>query len=343
MRFFERLTASGWIRDPKLFQRWRRDQAFVDIVPTSQEDLLAGVVYLEDDVELSVIGFDLAYSECDPVSITPSATVSVPRLHALVLTKMIAWMDRPNDRAKDLGDIIYILDNALPSDDDLRWDPQSPIVRENLNYDDQSAFSVGFRLGRVAEPPHLHWARRFSDRMRDEDSTAFAQLVRASRYIGDNIEERLRARLTAFELGLDRGAGPLLEAEKAPEPLRARAPLIAGVPPVPRVTQPLGGRESLQQLIHDAIDQRRVLHFYYQGHLRIAEPHVLGMKNGRLHVLTYQIGGRSSSGSLPDWRRFFVSELRDVKIVEQTFVPQSWGFGRHSAFDRQIAVVRRGA
>jgi hypothetical protein len=98
---------------------------------------------------------------------------------------------------------------------------------------------------------------------------------------------------------------------------------------------------SLEQRIHDAIDNRLVVEFSYNGHRRVAEPHVLGVKNGRLQVLMYQIGGSSSSGLLPDWRRFFVDELSQLEVMSQAFVPQRLTFGRHSDFDRQVAVVRR--
>jgi predicted nucleotidyltransferase len=324
------LGAAGWAPDRSMVHRWRLQGAVVDIIQVTDDDLLAGVVNL-NGAELSVVGFDLAFSEGNAIRVTPATEVLVPPLPVLVLLKMIAWMDRPFDRAKDLGDIAHIWDHALS--DDERWAEPNPwLDGSNLEYDDQGAFFVGLKLGQVAGPGHIHWAKRFLDQVRNEDSLAFAQFVRASHYAGDNAEAKLRGRLSAFELGLQRGA---FEHATIPETAVRRGLRAVSGGPV------WGLSGSLEQRIHDAIDNRLVVEFSYNGHRRVAEPHVLGVKNGRLQVLMYQIGGSSSSGLLPDWRRFFVDELSQLEVMSQAFVPQRLTFGRHSDFDRQVAVVRR--
>jgi predicted nucleotidyltransferase len=323
------LRAAGWAPDTHAAHRWRHQGAMIDVIQVSDDDLLAGVVEL-DGAALSVVGFDLAFAEGDFIRVTPATEVLVPPLPVLVLLKMIAWLDRPYERGKDLGDIAHIWDNALGEDD--RWAEPSPWLDADLDYDNQGAFFVGWKLGHVAGPGHVHWAKRFLDNVRDENSPAFAQFVRASPYVGDSPEAKLRARLSAFELGLERGS------------LRpASQPVL--VPPGQRAVaggQAWGLSGSLEQRLHDAIDARVLVEFYYKGHLRIVEPHVLGVKDEHLHVLTYQVGGRSSSGPLPDWRRFRVDELSHLQVTSRAFIPQQFTSRRHSAFDRQIAV-RRGA
>ncbi len=306
--------------------------SIVDIVPATDDDLLAGVAHLEDDFVLSVIGFDLAFTETDLISVREDLTVPVPRLAVLVLLKMVAWLDRPNERAKDLEDLLFIWDHALDAMDDRRWDPKHPVCAAALEYDDQSAFFVGWELGRVAKLQHLHWAKRFLDVLRDEDSVQFAQLVRAAPYAGDDIERQLRSRFTAFERGLELGATPTVR------PRAARAPRPAVISFAPRFTW--GASGALQMLIHDAIEHRRVIRFEYNGLPRIAAPHVLGIKDGRLQILTWQIGGASSSGALPNWRRFFVDELSNLAMTDESFAGPRLSRGKHSAFDRHIAVVR---
>jgi predicted nucleotidyltransferase len=177
------LGAAGWAPDRSMVHRWRLQGAVVDIIQVTDDDLLAGVVNL-NGAELSVVGFDLAFSEGNAIRVTPATEVLVPPLPVLVLLKMIAWMDRPFDRAKDLGDIAHIWDHALS--DDERWAEPNPwLDGSNLEYDDQGAFFVGLKLGQVAGPGHIHWAKRFLDQVRNEDSLAFAQFVRASHYAGD--------------------------------------------------------------------------------------------------------------------------------------------------------------
>jgi hypothetical protein len=49
---------------------------------------------------------------------------------------------------------------------------------------------------------------------------------------------------------------------------------------------------------------------------------VLGWKNGRPKVLSYQAGGTTSTGDLPDdprqrWRSMFIDEIDELIVTEQ--------------------------
>jgi hypothetical protein len=81
----------------------------------------------------------------------------------------------------------------------------------------------------------------------------------------------------------------------------------------PQLVTPLHGP------ICAAINNRHQISFMYQGKLRIAEPHDYGIQNERERLLTYQVGGRSSSGRLPDWRWFDVAKISDFEVLQQTF------------------------
>ena len=96
-----------------------------------------------------------------------------------------------------------------------------------------------------------------------------------------------------------------------------------------------------QQLIEKAIRSKSVVSFTYSGHPRIAEPHVLGIKDGAVQLLGYQIGGSSSSGgSLPEWRRFDLAKISGLSIEGQNFPGRrSFPSGKRHAWDSEIAVV----
>lgn len=55
----------------------------------------------------------------------------------------------------------------------------------------------------------------------------------------------------------------------------------------------------------------------YQGYRREVCAHVIGMKNGREQVLTFQYGGGSSSGLPPDgqWRCIPVGGIGSVEVL----------------------------
>ncbi len=52
----------------------------------------------------------------------------------------------------------------------------------------------------------------------------------------------------------------------------------------------------MDDLIVAAIKEKRILSFAYNGHARIAEPHIYGISDGVHQLLGYQIRGSSSSG-----------------------------------------------
>jgi hypothetical protein len=97
---------------------------------------------------------------------------------------------------------------------------------------------------------------------------------------------------------------------------------------------------NIDDLIRTAIMSKNIIEFSYQDHYRIAEPHVFGIHNGRKQLLVYQIGGQTSSGNIPGWRRVNVDEITSARITPQTFVGQRpYPSGEHSNFDTILTVV----
>lgn len=335
----ERLATAGWEPHQSKVHTWRRGRASVDVLQTTEDDLYMGCVSLCDGVQMSVVGLDLAYRECDRLPLRQGIDIAVPRLPILVLLKMVSWIDRPYDRQRDLGDILAMLEDGLAEDESCRFDSTHPVGGAGLDFDGQAPFFVGWQLGQLVETAHLALAKRFLDMMRGDESVGFAMLLRATS-LGDEARvRRVRAALDAFERGLETGAR---EVEERAE--------LRGVPPRvrPREFSWLAAG-SKQVLLHQAIEQRRVVRFRYQGHLRIAEPHVLGTKNGKVQVQASQIGGSSSKGPVSpslrgseDWKRFTVEEMLALEMTDQRFTVEPRMWARHSSFDRYYAIVRRG-
>jgi hypothetical protein len=73
-------------------------------------------------------------------------------------------------------------------------------------------------------------------------------------------------------------------------------------------------------LIRNAVLAKDSVSAWYQGHLRLLSPFVLGTKAGDPHVLAYQFGGTSHKKLAPDgspenWRCLRVSELTEVNVL----------------------------
>lgn len=96
----------------------------------------------------------------------------------------------------------------------------------------------------------------------------------------------------------------------------------------------------MEKVIHQAIEAKKLIEFSYGGHSRRIEPHVLGVTSGTTQVLGYQIGGSSSSGGIPEWRRFDLPKILGLKLTDLPFPGRRpLPSGKHSSWDRQIAIV----
>lgn len=77
--------------------------------------------------------------------------------------------------------------------------------------------------------------------------------------------------------------------------------------------------------IRRAILGRKLISFCYENHDRIAEPHLLGRTAaGTIKVEAFQIGGTTSGGTggLPAWRRFNISDMQKICVMEESFTPR---------------------
>jgi hypothetical protein len=96
----------------------------------------------------------------------------------------------------------------------------------------------------------------------------------------------------------------------------------------------------MDEVIRSAIANRQLVEFTYHDCRRVAEPHVYGTLRGKYQLLTYQVGGESRSGGLPNWRRVDLNEISDLRALDQHFDgPRPTPSGKHSKFDTVLAVV----
>ncbi len=70
-----------------------------------------------------------------------------------------------------------------------------------------------------------------------------------------------------------------------------------------------------------ALRTRRPVQLTYHGRWRLVCPHALGWKNHRAMLLAYQIGGQTSTGSLPAdprrrWRNLLIDDIDHVALAD---------------------------
>ncbi len=85
-----------------------------------------------------------------------------------------------------------------------------------------------------------------------------------------------------------------------------------------------------------AIRTRAVLHFYYNGGMRVVEPYCHGFMAAHREVLWgYQVSGYSEPGSPPEgWRLFETAKITSLRYVGETFPTNRPGYNpRHSGIE----------
>ena len=92
----------GWSSDPRQEQRWRTPAGIaVDIVPASTEALARRYVeWPRSGFRMSLLGMRLAFEHAVVLRIAADVEVRVAPIHVISVLKMIAYLDRPEVRAK---------------------------------------------------------------------------------------------------------------------------------------------------------------------------------------------------------------------------------------------------
>lgn len=109
----QNLIDDGFKKSRHMRQRFFYGEYELDIVPygvVAKED---GNIYWppEEEIAMSVKGFDEVLSEAITVSIDNGFKVKIASLHGLFLLKFNAWLDRNAKTGKDAEDMSFILSN----------------------------------------------------------------------------------------------------------------------------------------------------------------------------------------------------------------------------------------
>ena len=94
--------------------------------------------------------------------------------------------------------------------------------------------------------------------------------------------------------------------------------------------------------ICQAIADRIVLQFTYDGHIRIVEPFTLGYHKdtGNLVLSAYRVGGYSKSHNEPPWRLYIVADIRDLLLTDREALSYRNGYNsRDSRMSRIICTT----
>lgn len=96
----------------------------------------------------------------------------------------------------------------------------------------------------------------------------------------------------------------------------------------------------MNTLIKQAIENRKLLEFYYKDDLRIVEPHTYGVSTtGKESLSAYQVGGESSDSKTIDWKLFTVDKIQNLRIKETSFTGTRDGYNPNDSRMSQIYIT----
>ena len=82
---------------------------------------------------------------------------------------------------------------------------------------------------------------------------------------------------------------------------------------------------SNEEIIYDAIENKKTLRFEYNGSERLVDPYAFGLSSyGNPLLRGYQWAGDSLSGKGPGWRVFQVRKMKNV-VLEGVYFQPLWG------------------
>jgi predicted nucleotidyltransferase len=163
-RLTTRLTAIGWTPAPKLEHRWTAPrQTIVDLLPAGPELRRRGsIMWPASQFVMSLVGFEHVFADAAEVHLAGGLRIRVAPPVVTALLKIIAYVEDPCRRAKDLQDIRAVLGRYEEESDrlfsDAVFDAQLP------DFGFANAFLLGLDMRKFATTDDARFIGRFLGR-----------------------------------------------------------------------------------------------------------------------------------------------------------------------------------
>jgi len=175
----------------------------VDLLPSGPGLRSGGILrWPETGAEMNLAAFDLAYDHNVAVPLSDGQVVRVATVPAVAVLKMVAYLDRPDARERDLQDLAVLLDEYVKPDDARRFDDD--VYAAGLDFDESGPFVLGREVGAVCRPSHRELIAEFLGMLASEDAPTHIRMRRRVRAWWRSDPRELTKRLVAFRLGISR-------------------------------------------------------------------------------------------------------------------------------------------
>ena len=188
----------GWRRHDRNEHEWRSPSGVkVDLLPVSQEALAARTLrWPASGHEMNLTGIRHAFAAA-PVALAPGLHLPVAPVHVIALLKIVAYLDRPVEREKDLSDVAHIFYEYPAIDDDRFF--EDDILQLGLIEQEARPFILGREVAAIVDGDERAIVEAFCRRVLD-DGPDGARWVRNGPWL--HTEETAMERLERFLEGV---------------------------------------------------------------------------------------------------------------------------------------------
>lgn len=178
------LVADGFEKSRDFKQRFYYREYELDIVPYGNVAKDNDIIYWppEEDIAMSVKGFDEVLSNSITVSIDNEFSVKIASLHGLFVLKLDAWVDRNLVTSKDAEDMSFIISNYFMANMGRKVHSE---VYDWENFDEYvaGAYWIAFDIANLLKKEHLtYYIDIIKDELKkEEESRLINQIVENTR------------------------------------------------------------------------------------------------------------------------------------------------------------------
>ena len=150
---------------------------------------------------MNLTGMRLALETGNTFAVEPGLSIPVAPVAVIAVLKMIAYLDRPGERERDLHDLAYILENHVLPDDERRF--ADDVLDAGIPYEHASAYLLGQDLRQLVNGTERTAVDDFVARVRDERDSSATQgrMARLGPTSWNQDPDELLERIDAFKLG----------------------------------------------------------------------------------------------------------------------------------------------
>ena len=178
------LVADGFEKSRDFKQRFYYREYELDIVPYGNVAKDNDIIYWppEEDIAMSVKGFDEVLSNSITVSIDNEFSVKIASLHGLFVLKLDAWVDRNLVTSKDAEDMSFILQNYFMANMD-RGIHSEVYEWEDFQEYVAGAYWIAFDIANLLKKEHLTYYIDIiiGELKKEEESRLINQIVENTR------------------------------------------------------------------------------------------------------------------------------------------------------------------